>query len=210
MPIEEKIRQLIAIHERNLSLLEQQRTVSEPHIPVHLVNSIKLEKTEIAKLETELEELQRGGVRELPEEVYMVYLEAKQELKDLRQKLESLPAELDDLTGSANTEAIFLLDYTRQQMPALEKNWEQLNAKSEITKYDVELFSEKVTNARLFLSVLVRRQIYRNNLEHWQEQGEVEQIAQTEQAIREIDLELESGVNSEMIKGFEKPWWKFW
>jgi len=224
MSSEEKIKQIIAIHERNLSLLEQQKVNTGPPIPVHLVNAIKQEQTEIAKLQAELEELQSGEVRKLPEDVYVVYLKAKQDLKDLRQKLESLPAELDDLAGSAKAEATLLLDYTRQQMLPLEKSWEQLNAKAEITKYDVEFFSKKVAEAGLFLSVLFRRQIYRNNLKHWQEQGGGQQIALTEQAIREIDLELESGVNSKQIKAIDfyyqasdttkpelkKPWWKFW
>jgi len=268
MSSQEHIKRLIALHQSNLNTLELQKAASSPIVPMHLLNAIDLEEAAIAKYQAELEEINSGNVRDVPEEIMVEYRGAKGKLYDFRQKLNLLSTEIHEIPEPVKDEAAFLINYAQGQLSSLENEWDKLNTGTEISKEDLKAFMQKVSIPETYLSILERRRIYRKNLARLREQlasqqtvllpdqlqkivgpqiieeekaihilqgrnqlSQAEspllashqenlklykemlagtrpyapvvlfrQITETERNVKEIDLELESGVNSKKIK----------
>ena len=176
MSIQDHIKQLIALHQRNLNVLELQKAASGPIVPMHLLNAIDLEKSAIAKYQGELEEINSGNVRNVPEEIAEDYRGAKGKFYDFRQKLNFLSTELDELPNPVKVEATFLINYAQGQLSSLENEWDKLNTGIEISKDDLKVFMQKVSISETSLSILERRRIYRKNMTRLREQLKSQQM----------------------------------
>jgi hypothetical protein len=184
MSRQDDIKKLIFFHNRRLQMLEKKRILDEPNTSQTVLIEIDDIKSNITRLQSELEELEKVNVKKPSPKIGDLYYETKEAFSEFRQILNNLSTEIDYISKKAQARAIHLLEQTGQRFLELEKEWNVLNIQSEFTEETLKDLQSNLSLAKSNLNTLILRRNYRRRFSLLEEKLASQQLALTEEQLQ--------------------------